>query len=103
VLHAMYPGVDDVMQNGGYDFETLEAEYHDILSNSVSDHMSERVFTVKPDDPVMKAASIMFIHIIRRIPVANQGKLVGIISLGDVHKAIFQENINSTAKATDAA
>ena len=103
VLHAMYPGVDDVMQNGSYDFEALEAEYNDILSSEVGDHMSKNVFTVHPEDPVMKAASIMFLHKIRRIPVADQGILVGIISLGDVHKAIFQENLDGITRATDVA
>ena len=103
VLHAMYPGVDDVMQNGSYDFEALEAEYRDILSNTVGEHMSKTVFTVHPEDPLLKAASIMFLHKIRRIPVADQGKLVGIISLGDVHKAIFQENLDGITRSTDVA
>jgi CBS domain-containing protein len=31
----------------------------------------------------------------RRIPVADAGQLVGMISLGDVHKAVFQVNVSS--------
>jgi len=42
---------------------------------------------------VLKAASIMFRNRIRRIPVARNGKLLGIISIGDVHKAMFRENL----------
>ena len=32
---------------------------------------------------------------IRRIPVSEGKKLVGIISVGDVHKAIFQKHLDA--------
>jgi CBS domain-containing protein len=51
------------------------------------------VFTVEPDMPLLRAASTMFRNRIRRIPVSDGGKLLGIVSVGDVHKAIFQKNI----------
>jgi len=35
----------------------------------------------------------------RRIPVAVNNKLVGMLSLGDVHKAIFHEGIASNLSA----
>jgi CBS domain-containing protein len=43
--------------------------------------------------PVLKAASIMFRNRIRRIPVSQGGRLLGIISIGDVHKAMFRKNL----------
>jgi CBS domain-containing protein len=75
------------------DYEALEHDYRDVVNMKVSDLMSPRVFTVEPELPVLKAASIMFRNRIRRIPVSQGSKLVGIISVGDVHKAIFQQNI----------
>jgi predicted transcriptional regulator len=43
--------------------------------------------------PCLKAASLMCLKKVRRIPVTEDGKLVGIISIGDVHKAIFQQHL----------
>ena len=34
-------------------------------------------------------------HRFRRIPVAEGDHVVGMLSLGDVHKAIFQANISA--------
>lgn len=95
VLHAMYPSVDSFMQEARVDFEALEAEYEDVVSQRVDDLMTRKVHTVAPDQPVLKAASIMFLNRIRRIPVAEDGRLVGIISMGDVHKAIFQGHLST--------
>jgi len=98
ILRGMYPKVDEFMGNGmntgRTNFEDLESEYLDIMNMKVQDLMTANVFTVKPDEPVLRAVSIMCLRKIRRIPVAIDGKLVGIVSMGDVHKAIFQNNIN---------
>lgn len=97
ILKAMYPGVDEYMQSGRLDFESLEGQYRDILSLKVRELMSTKIYTVSPDAPVLKAVSIMCLYKIRRIPVAVKGKLVGIISMGDVHKAIFTKNLEVAA------
>ncbi len=94
ILHGMFPTLEDMMENPTLvDFEALEAEYRDIVNLRVADLMSHRVFTVEPDMPLLRAASIMFRNRIRRIPVSDSGRLVGIVSVGDVHKAIFQKNL----------
>jgi CBS domain-containing protein len=98
ILHGMFPKLQDIMENPApLDFESLERDYKDVLSLQVSDLMSTRIFTVEPDMPVLKAASIMFRNRIRRIPVSDSGQLVGIVSLGDVHKAIFRKNLTLPA------
>jgi CBS domain-containing protein len=94
ILHKMYPGVHEFMQDGVFSFEDLETEYRDIINLRVEEIMTGRVFTVSPEIPVLRAASIMFLNKIRRIPVAEGKKLVGIISIGDVHKALFKKNID---------
>lgn len=94
ILHGMFPTLDDMMENPTLvDYEALERDYRDVVNMKVSDLMSPRVFTVEPELPVLKAASIMFRNRIRRIPVSEGTRLVGIVSVGDVHKAIFQKNI----------
>jgi predicted transcriptional regulator len=94
VLHGMFPSLDEMLENPGpVDYEALEREYHDIVNKRVAELMSKKVFTVGPDMPLLRAASLMFRRRIRRIPVADNGKLVGIISVGDVHKAIFRKSL----------
>lgn len=94
ILHGMFPKLQDVIENPGVpDFEQLEREYTDVVSLKVADLMTARIFAAEPEMPVLKAASIMFRNRIRRIPVQQGGKLVGIISVGDVHKAMFRKNL----------
>ncbi|MBS1235937.1 MAG: signal transduction protein [Proteobacteria bacterium] len=63
----------------------------------VADLMTAIVYMAEPDMPVLKAASIMFRNRIRRIPVSQGKRLLGIISIGDVHKAMFRKNLTLPA------
>lgn len=98
ILNSMYPKVDEYMQIGSYDFEQLEGEYTDTLTLQVKDIMKPGLFTVKPEEPVLKAVSVMCLKKIRRIPVAENKKLIGIISIGDVHKTIFQKHLDDSSR-----
>lgn len=95
ILHCMFPDIGEVMSEGGSarNFEKLESNYQDAMNKKVSDLMTTTVAAVSADIPVLKAASMMWLKKIRRIPVTEGDKLIGIISMGDVHKAIFQENL----------
>lgn len=94
ILHAMFPKLQDFIANPSTpDFEKLEREYRDVVSLRVADLMTAIVYTAEPDMPVLKAASIMFRNRIRRIPVSQGVRLLGIISIGDVHKAMFRKNL----------
>jgi CBS domain-containing protein len=52
-------------------------------STKVEDIMSDHLITVSPDATSQEAAKLMAEHQIRRIPVVEEGKLIGIVSLGD--------------------
>ncbi len=45
--------------------------------------MSSELITISPDASTREAAELMADHQIRRIPVVEGDKLVGIVSLGD--------------------
>ena len=98
ILKAMFPGVDQIMLEGAKaDFESIEADYKGVLGKQAGDLMTQTVASVTPDMPLLKAASMMCVRKIRRIPVTDKNNLlIGIISIGDVHKAIFQENLLKT-------
>jgi len=100
ILRAMFPAVEQIMLEGAKtDFESIEDDYRNVLDKKAGDLMTQAVASVTPDMPLLKAASLMCVKKIRRIPVTGENnQLVGIISIGDVHKAIFQESLlkNST-------
>jgi CBS domain-containing protein len=52
-------------------------------STKVEDIMSKEMITVKEDSTTQEAAKIMATHQIRRLPVVEGDRLVGIVSLGD--------------------
>jgi CBS domain-containing protein len=52
-------------------------------STKVEDIMSNKLITVTPESSSKEAAKLMADHQIRRLPVVEEGNLVGIVSLGD--------------------
>ena len=53
--------------------------------------MSSPVTTVTPDEVVHRCMEIMTEQRFRHLPVVDKGKLVGIISIGDLVKAVIEE------------
>jgi CBS domain-containing protein len=53
-------------------------------SSKITDLMSTNIVSVSPNDSVEKAAELMAKHQIRRLPVVENGQLVGMLSLGDL-------------------
>jgi len=62
-----------------------------LLSLKVSDLMTRSVITCAPGDSVADIARIMTMRRIRHIPVVEGGKVVGVISIGDVLKSRISE------------
>ncbi len=56
------------------------------LAEPVSRHMAARVISCRPADPIIRLMSIMTRRRFRHLPVVEDGKLCGIISIGDVVK-----------------
>lgn len=46
--------------------------------------MSDRMYSCSPDTSLEEASKIMAQHQVRRLPVVENGKLTGILSLGDL-------------------
>ena len=74
------------------------AEGHDPRNESAEHVMSRGVTIIGPDDDIEQAARMMEREEIRRLPVAENGRLVGVLSHGN----LVQATKNKTAeKATE--
>ena len=91
LLHNLLPTMEAIMAGDAIqEIERMVPNYSASMKRPVSELMKKNPVSVTPDMHVLKATAKMTSHRFRRIPVADaDGKLVGVMSLGDVHKAIF--------------
>ena len=67
------------------------AAFKEVEDRLVRDLMTKEIHSVRPEDPVEKAIRIMVQHKIHRIPVVEGGRLVGIVTRGDVLRGFFRQ------------
>ena len=60
-------------------------------STTVRSIMTERVIYVRPDQKIEECMALMTEKRIRHLPVLDEDKLVGMISIGDVVKVVISE------------
>jgi len=96
ILRSMYPSYQDFVDSpvGNMNFEEMEERYKEVRCIKVSEIMSKKMITARPDTPILKASSLMILNKVRRLPVVEaDGKLVGIVSQGDIHMAVFEKHV----------
>lgn len=94
VLNRLFPSLEELTDGlSTLDLDKLMGQYKDVLGLKVRDVMTKNPLTVSPEIHVLRAATIMNRHKFRRIPVATGDTLVGMLSMGDVHKGLFHANI----------
>lgn len=94
VLDPMFPKMEDMMNGmATVDMTAALGKYSGVVGMKVSDLMTKTVISVDPDLEILKAAAKMVGNKFRRIPVAVGDRLIGMLSLGDVHKSIYLEHV----------
>jgi CBS domain-containing protein len=64
----------------------------------VRDIMSSPVITITPDQAVQNCMELMTDRRIRHLPVVDKGRLIGMISIGDIVKAVMEEQQQTIAQ-----
>lgn len=70
---------------------TLNEVGADLLGRPVSEIMTTLVATCSPEDSVDSLSALMTTNRVRHVPVVVEGRLAGIVSIGDVVKTRMEE------------
>jgi CBS domain-containing protein len=90
------PVVDDQGKLVGIvtEFALLATAYDlTVARESVAQHMTTEVLTFEANDPIRKVADLFIVHRVRRAPVMDKGRIVGLISRRDVLKAVHEGQV----------
>jgi CBS-domain-containing membrane protein len=85
------------------DSNALAREYAKAHGLKAHDVMSRYVVTVRDDAELRDVADILDNHRIKRVPVVQKGHLVGIVTRGDLVRALSQVQISKAVKKIDNA
>lgn len=104
ILHAMNSGPAGV--NGKLAGKRVAERLRNINELVARDIMVVKVITATPETEALRLASIMALRKIRRIPIVVGRELVGIVSHGDVYRAVFGMHgraapVRTTARAAE--
>ena len=67
-------------------YKNIEDNAKKIKNFKAKNLMTKEVISIEPTENVLTACSLFLIHAIRRLPVIDDGKLVGIVTTDDVYR-----------------
>jgi CBS domain-containing protein len=82
--------------------EVLAAEFIKEHSRKVADVMSREVITAAPETPLSEIANLLEKNAIKRVPIVDKGKLVGIVSRANLLQALANLSGKAAASQADA-
>lgn len=90
IFKAILPGYSEIMEDERHmaSFEYIEERAHKLYDLKVRTLMGTPPFTITSDTPVVKAGSLMILKKVKQLPVVDNGKLSGIVTLTDIINAI---------------
>jgi predicted transcriptional regulator len=75
------------------EFALLAVAYDKRVKNhTVSQHMTREVISVDINDTVSRIADLCIVHRVRRVPVMQDDRLVGVIARRDVLRALVESS-----------
>jgi CBS-domain-containing membrane protein len=68
--------------------DTLANEYVKAHARKVADAMTRQVVTASPETPLHEVAALLEKHSVKRVPIVENGQLVGIVSRANLVQAV---------------
>ncbi|HEU0050486.1 MAG TPA: CBS domain-containing protein [Patescibacteria group bacterium] len=100
LFRSLYPTYHDWYEcpDSFINIEQMEQEARSAAQErAVEEFMSKRLLTVSPKMPVVQVGALMMSTGIHRVPVLDQGKLVGMVGRQDVFRAILKESLHMSS------
>jgi CBS domain-containing protein len=72
------------------DYEEREHKIDEIRTHRVENFMTRELVTIHPEAPVMRAGAIMLARGVNRLPVVEDGKLIGMITRNKIYRKILR-------------
>jgi CBS domain-containing protein len=91
ILRNALPDFDEILEEGGtlYDaFQLFMRKGRELSDKPIMPLVIRDPLTVQPDDHVAKAATVLINRQIRRLPVVQDGRLVGTVSRANICQAV---------------
>jgi CBS domain-containing protein len=73
--------------------ERMRSSIEEIPKKKVSEVMSRNLHEVSPEDTIEYASAIMTRHRINRVPVIENGRMVGIVTRGDIISGLGTQHV----------
>lgn len=92
MIRAIMPRFEDIMLSSGTLYETFGLfmeSGHEKANHAIDDIVIKKPIVVSSSSDVVKAAASMAAEKIHRLPVVDDGKLVGTISRADICSAVL--------------
>ncbi len=92
IFRAILPSYSDIMEdeNNIASFEYVEERAHKLYDLKVSALMGTPPITITGDTPIVKAGSLMIMRRVKQVPVVDNGRLAGIVTLTDIINSIAE-------------
>jgi CBS domain-containing protein len=81
--------------------EKLATEFVKSHSRKVSDVMTRKVIIARPDTPLHEIATLLESNRIKRVPIVQDGKLIGLVSRANLVQALASQLEDAGATAQD--
>lgn len=93
IFKAILPGYSDIMEDERHleSFEYIEERAHKLYDLKVRALMGTPVIVITSDTPIVKAGSLMILRRVKQLPVVDNCRLSGIVTLTDIINHITEK------------